>query len=190
MKLEEEWINIKNYSNYQISSYGNVKSKERNTNVGIKNQKQCLRKEKILKQQIDKNGYHYVRLYNEDGWKYFKIHRLVAEAFIPNPENKPTVDHIDRDKNNNNVNNLRWASLILQANNKDKTNIIKQGMKIGKMKLPNRAKKVKQYSPNGEFIKEYKSSREASKINNISESSISNCIKKHCKTAGGYIWLR
>lgn len=88
--------------------------------------------EKILKQQIDKKGYHYVRLYNENGWKYFKVHRLVAEAFIENINNEPTIDHIDRNKDNNCIDNLRWASNILQANNKDKTNIIENMRKLGK----------------------------------------------------------
>ena len=82
---------------------GNVKSKERYTNVGIKNQKQCLRKEKLLKPQKNHKGYLYVRLYNENGWKYFNVHILVVKTFIPNFFNEPTVDHIDRNKENNKI---------------------------------------------------------------------------------------
>ena len=124
MKLEI-WKNVEDYPNYQISNFGNVKSKGRYVKVEIKNQKECLKKEKILKPQIDINGYKYVRLYNGGKWKYFKIHYLVAKTFIPNFNNKPTVDHIDRNKQNNEVSNLRWASYVEQANNKDKKNIIK-----------------------------------------------------------------
>ena len=129
MSKLEVWKDIENYPNYQVSTFGNVKSKERYTKQrnGIN-----LRKEKLLKQQIDKKGYHYVRLYNENGWKYFKVHRLVAEAFIENINNEPTIDHIDRNKDNNCIDNLRWASNILQANNKDKTNIIENMRKLGK----------------------------------------------------------
>lgn len=85
MKLEV-WEEIKDFPNYQVSNLGNVKSKERYTKQrnGIN-----LRKEKLLKQQIDKKGYCYIRLYNDKMWKYFKVHRLVAVAFLPNHENKP-----------------------------------------------------------------------------------------------------
>lgn len=132
--MKEIWKKIENYPNYEISSWGNVKSKERYVKVGIKNQKEYLKKEKMLKHQIDKKGYHYVRLYNDNGWKYFKIHKLVANAFIPNINNEPTVDHIDRNRDNNCVWNLRWASLIIQANNKNKVNIIENMRKLGKSK--------------------------------------------------------
>jgi len=184
MKLEV-WKDIENYPNYQVSNFGSVKSKERYTKQrnGLN-----LRKEKILKQQVDKKGYKYVRLYNSDGWEYFKTHILVAKAFIKNINNEPTVDHIDRNKNNNNVENLRWASSILQANNKDKTNIIENMKKIGKKKHPNRVEKIKQFNKNNEYIKTFNSSREASNLLNISETSISNCVNGYSKTAGGFIW--
>jgi hypothetical protein len=189
MKLEI-WKDVEDYPNYQISNFGNVKSKGRYVKVEIKNQKECLKKEKILKPQIDINGYKYVRLYNGGKWKYFKVHYLVAKTFIPNFNNKPTVDHIDRNKQNNEVSNLRWASYVEQANNKDKTNIIENMKKLGKKKYPNRAEKIKQYDINGNFIKEHNSSREAGKLLNISEKTISSCVNGHSKTAGGFIWKR
>lgn len=185
MKLEEEWKDIENYPNYQVSNIGRVKSKERYTKQrnGIN-----LRKEKLLTPQKDHKGYLYVRLYNENGWKYFKVHILVAKTFIPNLLNEPTVDHIDRNKENNKIDNLRWTSHIVQASNKDKTNIIKNMKILGKKSYKNRAEKVKQYDLNNNFIKEFISSREASKLLNISETSISNCINGYSKSAGGYIW--
>ena len=186
----EIWKDVEDYPNYQISNFGNVKSKGRYVKVKIKNQKECLKKEKILKPQIDINGYKYVRLYNGDKWKYFKVHYLVAKTFIPNVNNEPTVDHIDRNKQNNEVSNLRWASYVEQANNKDKTNIIENMKKLGKKKYPNRAEKIKQYDINGNFIKEHNSSREAGKLLNISEKTISSCVNGHSKTAGGFIWKR
>ena len=187
MKLEEEWKDIENYPNYQISNLGRVKSKERYTK---QRNGMNLRKEKILTPQKDHKGYLYVRLYNGDKWKYFKVHYLVAKTFIPNVNNEPTVDHIDRNKQNNEVSNLRWASYVEQANNKDKTNIIKKMKKLGKKKYPNRAEKIKQFNKNNEYIKTFNSSREASRLLNISETSISNCVNGYSKTAGGFIWKR
>ena len=184
MKLEV-WKDIEDYPNYQVSNLGRVKSKERYTK---QRNGMNLRKEKILNSQKDHKGYLYVRLYNENGWKYFKIHILVAKTFIPNLLNEPTVDHIDRNKENNEVDNLRWASYVEQANNKDKTNIIKNMKKLGKKKYPNRAEKIKQFNKNNEYIKTFNSSREASKLLNISETSISNCVNGYSKTAGGFIW--
>lgn len=130
MKLEE-WKDIVDYPNYQVSNLGNVKSKERYTK---QRNGMNLRKEKLLKLQKDHKGYLYVRLYNENGWKYFKVHILVAKTFIPNLHNEPTVDHIDRNKENNKINNLRWVNHIVQANNKDKTKIIENMRKLGKSK--------------------------------------------------------
>ena len=92
----EEWKVIDGYNNnYSVSNKGNVK----NNNT-----------ERILKQTINRDGYHRLSLYVDRKQKTVEIHRLVAIAFIPNPENKPCVDHINNNKIDNNVNNLRWAT--------------------------------------------------------------------------------
>lgn len=105
---EEVWKHIDNFINYEVSSFGNVRR------VGTNS---------ILKTVKSRGKYHYLNLYNSECRKTFKIHRLVALAFIPNIDNLPTVDHIDRNVDNNNVNNLRWANMVLQSNNrKDKIN--------------------------------------------------------------------
>jgi hypothetical protein len=91
----EEYKIIEGFENYSVSNYGNVK----NNKTG-KNFKLCL----------DTNGYYKVDLYKNGDYRRIVVHRLVAMAFIPNPENKPQVDHIDNIRTNNNVNNLRWVS--------------------------------------------------------------------------------
>lgn len=73
--------------------------------------------QETISQHDDRRGYFSVQLFKNGVGTRFKVHRLVAEAFIPNPENKPTVDHIDRDRRNNDISNLRWATYIEQRNN-------------------------------------------------------------------------
>ena len=93
--MQEEFRKINGYPNYSVSDKGNV----RNDSTG-----------KILK-GFNSNGYLRVELTNTERAKKYRIHRLVADAFIPNPDNKQCVDHIDNNKVNNNVENLRWATI-------------------------------------------------------------------------------
>lgn len=123
IKVGEIWKDITDFPNYQISNYGRVKSKARITNVGIKNVKEIKRKEKILKPLKLTKGYLGIKLYNNTFSKTFKIHRLVAETFIPNLNNLPQVNHIDGNKQNNYVDNLEWIS-----NLKNQRHAIKNGL--------------------------------------------------------------
>jgi len=88
--MQEEYRKIKGYENFSVSNFGNVR-----------NEKTCL----ILKQHLH-NEYYRVGV---QGKKHF-IHRLIAEYFIPNPNNKPYVDHIDNNRSNNRIDNLRWVT--------------------------------------------------------------------------------
>ncbi len=110
----EEWRDIKDFEGlYRISNYGRVKSLER---YRKSYSKPVYVPEKIRRNGYDKNGYQILPL-NKNSKKYVrKIHRLVAEAFIPNPENKPCVDHINCQVDDNRVENLRWATIV--ENNK------------------------------------------------------------------------
>ena len=78
----------------------------------------CLRTEKELKYQNSVDNYKRVYLINKDGTKQYSVARLIGTTFIPNPENKPEIDHIDRNRQNNNVNNLKWATDEEQCLNK------------------------------------------------------------------------
>ena len=100
----EIWKPIKDFENiYEISNLGKVRN--------IKNNK-------LKETWIDNFGYLCVSLYKNNKKYNRKLARLLAETFIPNPENKPTVDHIDRNKFNNDLSNLRWADYTLQNKNR------------------------------------------------------------------------
>lgn len=113
--VEEVWKDIEGFEGaYQVSSYGNVKSLERYVPM---QDRMYHKKEKMLKQNTLKQGYKAVALCKDSKIYPFTVHRLVAIAFIPNPDKKPIVDHIDTDAGNNNVENLRWVTQEENCNN-------------------------------------------------------------------------
>ena len=125
--MEEVWKDIKGYNgDYQVSSIGRVKSKK-------------IKKHKILKPGYrlsnKKKTYDFVVLCKNNNCKKHSVHRLVAQAFIPNPENKPQVNHIDFNKKNNNVSNLEWCTISenklhdIKHNRVDDTNRWKSSVK-------------------------------------------------------------
>lgn len=171
--MNEIWKDIKNYKGkYQISNMGRIKSIEHT--IIRKNGNKLLIKEKILKQSINK-GYYHITLQG----KCFRVNRLVAETFIPNPNNLPCVNHKDENKLNNNVENLEWCTVAYNNT---------YGTRIQKV-ISKTSKKILQYDLKGNFIKEYKSISNAAKDNKIkSLSNITMCCQGKWKQAGGYIW--
>jgi hypothetical protein len=95
-------MEIQNYPNYLIYEDGRIYSKKF---------------KRYLKPGISNSGYQYVNLYKDGKNKKFSIHRLVGNHYIPNPDNLPTIDHIDRNKLNNHISNLRWADMKMQCAN-------------------------------------------------------------------------
>ena len=109
--LEEIWKPIVGYEGlYEISNFGRVKSLP----------KQCgyrKSKERIMKLDVNKDGYLLASLYKNNKSRKYQVHRLVAKAFIPNPKNKPQVDHINRIRADNRIENLRWVYPYENSNN-------------------------------------------------------------------------
>lgn len=196
--MKEIWKNIKGYEElYQVSNLGRVKSLERYRNfycyLQNKNCKSKI-KSKILKQVFNGNKYYTVGLCKNSKCKTKTVHRLVAETFIPNPDNLPQINHIDGNKQNNCVNNLEWCTQSENTIHAIKTGLLKvrKGKDVHffgkKGKLSFVHKEVIQYDKNGNFIKEWESITEASQKLNLQISNISKCCSGGLKTTGGYIW--
>lgn len=191
--MKEIWKNISNYNDkYQISNYGRIKSVD--SVYMIPNQYKKMHKHiyrgKILKTSIDNNGYANIRLRKNGKTKCFLIHRLVAKAFIPNPNNYPVINHINGNKLDNKVENLEWCT---QSHN------VKEAYKLGLQKtshnvfqkghIPHNITKINQYDLQGNYIKTYNSILEATLLfTNKHSSNISQCLNGKINTAYGYIW--
>lgn len=103
----EEWRDIEGYLGlYQVSNKGRVKSLNYNRTG----------KEQILKNILEPTGYYRVNLAKEGKWKHFTVHRLVCNAFIPNPNNLPCINHKDENKQNNSLQNLEWCTVKYNIN--------------------------------------------------------------------------
>lgn len=123
MESNEEWRDILGFEGaYQISNLGRVRSLDRNIYYTTPRGNTAVQHKKgmILKQTPDVDGYLRVGVICEGRSKNFGVHRLVAQAFIPNPENLPCVNHKDYDKTNNSVDNLEWCTV--EYNNKYSNN--------------------------------------------------------------------
>lgn len=191
--MEEIWKDIVGYEGlYQVSNLGRIKSLERE--FYIKNQYGGISKRKtkeiIKKQFLTQYGYKSIGLNKGGKETKFQVHRLVAETFIPNPEDKPCVNHINCDKTNNKVENLEWCTYSENEKHAYENNLHKKHMK-GRFGILNpSSKKISQYDLNGDFIKTWNSLSEASKELNLSCANLSACcLKKYGhKTCGGYKW--
>lgn len=179
--MEEVFKDIKGYEGlYQASNLGRIKSLKRYRKNGYSGYYQ---KEQIKKVR-NSHGYKLITLYKNSKGTDYRVHRLVAEAFIPNPENKPQVNHINGDKTDNRAENLEWCT-----NGENQKHAIKNGLKYKVFGLGSSSrKKIKQYDLNGNFIKEWDYILLASVNLNISNSAISNCLRGRSKTAGKYYW--
>jgi hypothetical protein len=175
--LNEEWKDIAGYEGiYQVSNTGRVRSLDRK--IMHSDGKPYTVKGRILKLFTNRYKYLCADLSVDNKKLSARAHRLVAAAFIDNPYNLPCVNHKDENKANNTVDNLEWCTI--QYNN-TYGNYSRFGPE-------RKAKKVSQFSKDGELIKTYVSQAEAQRSTGLSSSSIGVCCSGKRKTYGGYVW--
>lgn len=158
----EEFRDIEGYEGlYQVSNQGRVYS---------------LITNKFLRLASDRKGYLLVGLHKNGKTKTCRVHRLVANAFIPNPLHLPQINHISEIKSENHVSNLEWCD-----NKYNST----YGTKLEKV-----SKKVLQFTKDNKFVAEYPSTREAARALGIGHKEISRCCngREHYNSAGGFVW--
>lgn len=170
--MTEIWKDIAGYEgSYQVSNLGRVKSFKHNA-------------EKILTSNKTQRGYITYALSKDGIVKSFRAHRLVAEAFIPNTEHKPQVNHINGIKTDNNVQNLEWCTARENIVHSFETRLSK-GRRDAQNVL---SKKIRQYSLNGILIKEWDSAMQIQRELGFYNSAISACCLNKQKQAYGYVW--
>ena len=172
--MKEEWRDIKGFEGlYQVSNLGRVKSLNyRRTG-----------KEGILKGKDNGKGYLFVQLYKEGKVEKPLVHRLVATAFLENPDNLPEVNHKDEKPENNCVDNLEWCSHSYNNTYNDKAK------KAGKKTAEKLSKPVFSVNKESGLIMWWQSAREAERCTGINNSSIIQCCKGKYHSAGNHIWF-
>jgi hypothetical protein len=173
----EIWKSVVGYEGfYEVSSLGRVRSLDRT--IKLYNGGSYVRKEKTLVQIKDKRGYLKLKLLKNGKMKTFFVHRLVAQAFISNPNELPQVNHKDENKLNNKVENLEWCT---QQYN------IRYGTARERARY-NLMVAVNQYDLDGNYIKTWNGMRDIERILGLKNQGVSLCCLKKRKMCGNFQW--
>ena len=166
--MKEEWKDVVGYEGrYQVSNLGRVRS------MPVKS-KTRFYKGDVMKISVDSVGYQNVSLSR----KTHKVPRLVAKAFIENPNNYPCVNHIDEDKTNNRVDNLEWCTYKQNNNHGTRNARISE----------NEGRAIIQYDLNGNEVKRWKSITDAANFYGVKRWTIGGCLKGRQHTSCGFKW--
>ena len=186
--MKEIWKDVKGYEGlYMVSNHGNLKAKPKQVNYS--DGRSYKFEEKPIKCCENTNGYYYACLHKNGTVKNVRIHRLVADAFLPKVEGKPCINHIDGNKRNNNVANLEWCTQKENVHHAISKGLNKEARVNNSSSIP----VIQLDKTTGEEIALYPSIAEALRQNNLSPTikhGIINCCKnkQNRKTAGGFGW--
>jgi hypothetical protein len=177
-----EWTTVKGFEDYEATECGRIRRKDKV--ITRDGHKPFLMRGKELEFTFDKDGYHKTALRKHGKRHYFRVHRIIADTFIPNPNNLPIVNHKNGIKHDNQVDNLEWCTYS--------ENVI-HGFEVlgrvgynGGQNVP-----VLMIDPiSGKVLNRFESMLEAGIHVGVTNITISACVKGRLNTAGGYKWVR
>lgn len=170
--MKEIWKPIAGYEgHYEVSNLGNIKSLNKR------------HKGNLLAPQRNHKGYLRVNLWKNNKKKIRMIHRLVAEAFLLNPNNYKQINHKDGNKENNCITNLEWCTA-----KHNMEHAYKSGLNKGTRNHPRKSKPIDMFSKDGKLLCTFPSMKEAERQTGAFRSSIYACCRGKVNTAGGYHW--
>lgn len=177
----EEWRPVKGFEGlYEVSNFGRVRSVDRDMPITAKGKRTGIKHypSKMLKLQKWHNGYLAAYLWKDNKGHTLSVHRLVAKAFIPNPDNLPCVNHKDQTPTNNHVSNLEWCTFQY---NVTYANAIE-------LRTVQYSKPIEQLTLDGQHVAYYKSAFQAEKLKGYDHSYLAQAARGKRKTAYGYQW--
>ena len=179
----EIWRPVKGYEGYyEVSDLARVRSLDRWVASNNKNLPDMVFiPGKIMSQHLHKSGYFYIRLQKDGDRRAFKVHRLVAEAFVPNPDNLPQVNHKDENKQNNLPSNLEWCTQHYNMT---------YGGRLERLSDINSKKPIEQLTLDGQHVAYYKGRKDAEHKSGgkFQAATIQAVLSGRRKTAYGYLW--
>ena len=144
---------------------------------------------KLIKQTLSSAGYYRVQIWKDGQGKRLAVHRLVAEAFVPNPNQYPIINHKDENKLNNKATNLEWCTYQYNSNYGNRIERFLSNRQFGTGKDNAQSREVYQFSLDGQFIAEYESCHLAGIETGLNYKSIQKARSGKLKTFAGYVWL-
>lgn len=173
----ENWQPVKGYEGlYEVSDIGRVRSLK-------------YGKERIMKTRKNTCGYLQVNLCKDGQKKMLLVHRIVAEAFIPNPQGLETINHKDEVKTNNIVSNLEWMSMKDNINYGTHNKRVSESLLKANINNQARSKKVQMFDKStGELLTTFPSLAEAERVTGVRQCTICLCCLGKRKSSGGYVW--